>query len=69
MLDTVRKPVAAPTWRLAQLARKDNPALELSQTPHVLAAPPGENAFLVRVEQTLKTQRSDVPLLLRRSER
>jgi polar amino acid transport system substrate-binding protein len=67
-LDSVRGPIAAPTWQLAQLARRENPSLRLMQTQHVLAAAPGENAFLVRVEQTLIDHRAEVPALLRRSQ-
>lgn len=58
-------PVAAPTWRLAQLGRRPNVDLVLMQTPHVLAAPPGENAWLVRIEQILIAEQDSVPGLLR----
>lgn len=67
-LDSVQGPVAAPTWRLAQLSRQVNPALELSQSPHVLAAAPGENAFLVRVEQMLMQRQPAIPALLRHTQ-
>jgi len=34
---------------------------------HVLAASPGENAWLVRIEQVLRARREEVPSLLRRA--
>jgi polar amino acid transport system substrate-binding protein len=67
-LDSVRGPIAAPTWQLAQLARRENPSLRLMQTQHVLAAAPGENAFLVRVERMLIDRRAEIPALLRQSQ-
>lgn len=66
-LDSVRGPVAAPTWKLARLGRRENPALRLMQDPHVLAAAPGENAFLMRVELMLIARQAEVPALLRQS--
>jgi polar amino acid transport system substrate-binding protein len=62
-------PVAAPTWRLAQLSRRENPALTLLQTPHVLAAAPGENAWLVRIEQMLIERQDQIPQQLRQASR
>jgi polar amino acid transport system substrate-binding protein len=45
-------PVAAPEWEVA--ARRYTPAGEtLRRTRHVLAAPPGENGLLVRLERFL----------------
>ena len=66
-LDSVRGPVAAPTWKLSQLGRRENPALRLTEEQHVLAAAPGENAFLTRVELMLIGRRAGVPALLRQS--
>ena len=66
-LDSVRGPVAAPTWKLAQLGRRENPALRLIEDQHVLAAAPGENAFLMRVESMLIARQGEVPALLRQS--
>ena len=66
-LDSARGPIAAPTWKLAQLGRRENPALRLMQDQHVLAAAPGENAFLMRVELMLIARQAEVPVLLRRS--
>jgi polar amino acid transport system substrate-binding protein len=64
-LATTREAIAAPTWRLAQLGRTGDPELELAQHPHVLALPPGENAWLVHVERWLRAHASEVPALLR----
>jgi polar amino acid transport system substrate-binding protein len=66
-LDSVAGAVAAPTWKLAQLGRRENPALRLMQDKHVLAAAPGENAFLMRVELMLIARQAEVPALLRQS--
>jgi polar amino acid transport system substrate-binding protein len=68
-LDSVRGPVAAPTWKLAQLGRRENPALRLIEDQHVFAAAPGENSFLMRVESMLIARQAEVPALLRRSSR
>ena len=57
--------VAAPTWRLAQLGRTGNQRLQLGQTQHVLAAPPGENGWLLRIEQLLYGAQDRMPSLLR----
>lgn len=52
-------PVAAPRWEVA--ARGYVPAGEpLGKTPRVLAAPPGENGLLVRLERFLAGQRPAV---------
>jgi polar amino acid transport system substrate-binding protein len=64
-LAEARGAIAAPTWRLAQLGRTGNQRLELAQTQHVLAAPAGENGWLVRIEQTLHGAQDRVPALLR----
>jgi hypothetical protein len=66
-LDSVKGPVAAPTWRLFQLGRRENPALRLTEDKHVLAAAPGENAFLKRVESMLIGRQAAVPALLRQN--
>ena len=68
-LDSVSGPVAAPTWKLSQLGRRENPSLRLMEDPHVLAAAPGENAFLMRVELMLIARQDRVPSLLRQSDR
>jgi polar amino acid transport system substrate-binding protein len=61
-------PVAAPTWRLAALGR-DRVLAELREERHVLAAPPGENAWLVRVERLLHARERAVPGMLRAAAR
>ena len=66
-LTSAKSLVAAPTWRLAQLGRTGSKRLQLAQTQHVLAAPPGENAWLMRVEQTLYSAQDRVPSFLRKS--
>lgn len=63
-LEGTRGLVAAPTWRLAALGREPT-ELVVRETPHVLAAAPGENAFLMRVERLLHRRRAAVPGLLR----
>jgi polar amino acid transport system substrate-binding protein len=64
-LASARGAIAAPTWQLAQLGRIGNQRLKLMQTQHVLAAPAGENGWLVRVEQTLYGAQDRIPSLLR----
>jgi polar amino acid transport system substrate-binding protein len=66
-LASAKLPVAAPTWRLAQLGRQPNASLLLLKQPHVLAGPPGENAWLVHIEQLLLTQQDSIPSLLRQA--
>ena len=66
-LDSVRGPIAAPTWKLSQLGRRANATLRLMEDQHVLAAAPGENAFLMRVELMLIARQAEVPTLLRQS--
>lgn len=58
-------PVAAPAWRLEQLGRHATEHV-LREEDRVLAAPPGENAWLVRVERFLEARRDSVPRMLRR---
>jgi polar amino acid transport system substrate-binding protein len=59
-----RGALAAPTWHLAALGR-DGTDLVLRESAHVLAAAPGENAFLMVVERLLRERRGRVPALLR----
>ena len=56
--------VAAPSWRLPSL-RRESIGIVLGEAQHVLALPPGENAWLVRVERMLNDRESQVPALLR----
>jgi len=55
---------AAPTWQLASMGytRGD---LVLQQQKHVLAAPQGENAWLVEIEHLLHDRKSQIPQMLR----
>ncbi|MFN2564222.1 MAG: transporter substrate-binding domain-containing protein [Gemmatimonadaceae bacterium] len=56
--------VAAPTWQLPSLAL--GPAgITLHEQHHVMAAPPGENAWLMRIEQTIHTRKPAIPEVLR----
>jgi len=57
-------PVAAPSWQLGALGVADA-GVELRQVPHVLAAPTGENGWLVRIERLLRARRDAIPLALR----
>ena len=58
-------PVAAPAWRLAQVGRRaDGPVLHREE--RVVAAPPGENGWLVHVERFLHAHADSVGPLLRR---
>jgi ABC-type amino acid transport substrate-binding protein len=55
---------AAPTWQLARMGytRGD---LVLQQQKHVIAAPQGENAWLVEIEHLLHDRKSQIPQMLR----
>jgi polar amino acid transport system substrate-binding protein len=64
-LSSAATAVVAPSWRLAQLHRVPNVQLQLAKNQHVLVTPPGENAWLLRVEQLLFEQRAAVPARLR----
>jgi polar amino acid transport system substrate-binding protein len=64
----VRGPVAAPDWRVEGLGFQQA-GIELSSYSYVLALPPGENAFLVRLERYLRPRRSELGELLRRHAR
>ena len=54
----------APTWQLASMGRADT-GMVLQQQPHVLAAPQGENAWLVKIEHLLHDRKSAIPKMLR----
>jgi polar amino acid transport system substrate-binding protein len=66
MEDVTQAPglVAAPTWKLASMGRTST-GVELQQEQHVLAAPQGENAWLVQVEHLLHDRKSAIPTMLR----
>lgn len=55
--------VAAPSWQLEQMGLSDA-GFELSKEKHVMAAPPGENGFIKRLDEFLSQHRSDVKGLL-----
>jgi polar amino acid transport system substrate-binding protein len=58
--------VAAPTWQLSSLAL--GPAgITLHEARHVIAATPGENAWLMRIEQSLALRKGIVGMVLRTS--
>jgi polar amino acid transport system substrate-binding protein len=63
-LSTARGPVAAESWQLDRLGRRSS-GLLLLQAQHVLAVPPGENQWLMRVESFLEQAKDTVPTLLR----
>ena len=58
--------VAAPTWQLPSLAL--GPAgITLHEIRHVMAAAPGENAWLMRIEQSIAVRKPAIPSILRTS--
>jgi len=63
-LSTARGAVAAESWLLARLGRPSSGPL-LLQAQHVVAVPPGENQWLMRVETLLEQVKDTVPTLLR----
>jgi polar amino acid transport system substrate-binding protein len=58
-------PVAAPDWQLEQLGLNPG-ADELQKRKHVLAVPPGENGWLVYLEEFLHARTPAVKELLQR---
>ena len=50
--------VAAPTWQLSSLALGPS-GITLHETHHIIAATPGENAWLMRIEQSIATAEAD----------
>ena len=55
--------VAAPEWRLERLGLSPTD-IKLRTEGHVMAAPPGENAFIERLDEFLSRRRGDVKGLL-----
>jgi polar amino acid transport system substrate-binding protein len=56
--------LAAPTWQLTWYGLV--PAgVTLHQARHVIAAPPGENAWLLRIEAAIRGRKAVIPELLR----
>jgi polar amino acid transport system substrate-binding protein len=66
-LARARGPVAAEAWRLRELGLAPT-RFELETAEHVIAAPMGENAFLVRLERHLLAREAAVQRLLDREE-
>jgi polar amino acid transport system substrate-binding protein len=59
--------VAAPEWRLEQMGLTRT-EIELRAEKHVMAAPPGENGFIKRLDEFLDRRRGDVKGLLQQQE-
>ena len=60
-------PVAAPEWQLEEL-KLTPPKFDLQTVRYVVATAPGENAFLKRLDEFLKTQQAEVKTLLQQAE-
>jgi polar amino acid transport system substrate-binding protein len=58
--------VAAPTWRLPRFGFGDA-GIRLREAHHVMAVPPGENAWLLRVEQSIAVRKPAIAPILRTS--
>jgi polar amino acid transport system substrate-binding protein len=56
--------VAAPTWQLSSLALGPS-GITLHEAHHVIAAAPGENAWLMRIEQSIAERKRIVGMILR----
>lgn len=56
-------PVAAPEWRIEQLGFTPT-EIDLLTVQHVMATPPGENGWIMRLEQFLFHQESHIKRLL-----
>ncbi len=65
-LSRVSGAAAGPEWRLRQLGLTPT-RFELLTKDYVLAAPPGENGWLKRIQEFLGTQKSQVAGLLQHS--
>jgi polar amino acid transport system substrate-binding protein len=62
-IESVEGPVAVEDYLLEKLGAKSTGQV-LARYKHVMAAPPGENAFLVRLERYLRSRRSEISGLL-----
>lgn len=62
-IESVEGPTALEDYRLENLEAKSTGHI-LTRHKHSMAAPPGENAFIVRLEKYLRSRRADVPRLL-----
>jgi hypothetical protein len=56
--------VAAPTWRLPGLGFT-SAGITLHEAHHVIAAPPGENAWLAHIERSVRVRTPVIGELLR----
>jgi polar amino acid transport system substrate-binding protein len=56
--------VAAPTWQLMSLGFAPV-GVTLHESRHVIAAPPGENEWLMRIERMIRERKAAIPVLLR----
>ena len=63
-LDDATGLVAAATWQLASLALGST-GITLHEEHHVMAAPPGENAWLSRIERSIQARKAAIPEVLR----
>jgi polar amino acid transport system substrate-binding protein len=62
-LSTARGAVAAESWLISRIGRRSS-GLLLVKAQHVVAVPPGENQWLLRVETFLEQVKATVPTLL-----
>ncbi len=62
-IQNVTGPVAAPDWRL-QTLNVTNTDIELDSVKHVMAAAPGENGFIKRLDEFLHQKRPSLVSLL-----
>ena len=61
------KPVAAPSWQLKHEGFTVTD-IELSKEKHIMAVPPGENGWLVRLERFLRGKRSQIAKMLKEAQ-
>ena len=59
----LQQPAAAADWAIRAWGMT-NSGVELKQEKHVMAVPPGENGWLVYIEQFLHAREPDIPLRL-----
>ena len=62
-IESIEGPTAVENYRLENLGAKATGHV-LARHKHVMAAPPGENAFLVRIERYLRSKRGEIAGLL-----
>jgi polar amino acid transport system substrate-binding protein len=58
--------VAVATWQLPSLGFASS-GIVIHEAKHVMAASPGENAWLVRIEQSISRRKAAIPEILRTS--